>query len=287
MKTLKETMRENVEVVIRFVKGMIVGAGTITAGAGTFAILLGIYDRCMEIIAKPFKNFKDNLIYMLPILLGIGVSFLVLKDPVAYAFNYYPAYIKCFFFSIILGGIPTLRKQADKQGKSNRHLIALLGALLLTLISTYFADSFVKSTGGVPRMEFINLIIYGIIYGFGAIMPGMTTLHILIFLGVSGPIMTAITTLDIQMLIPFVIGYLSVVLLVANLMTLLFRKFYGYTYYAIIGFSITSLVMLIPTEIDTTMEYILCPIILIGTTFAMYYISRAEHKLSTKIKNDT
>ena len=51
------------EFIIKTIKGIIVGIGVLTAGAGTFAIVLGIYDRCMEIIAKPFKNFKENYFY--------------------------------------------------------------------------------------------------------------------------------------------------------------------------------------------------------------------------------
>ena len=251
---------------------------------GTFAILLGIYDRCMEIIAKPFRNFRKNIIYLLPIVLGIIVSFLLLRKPVEHFFDNYTAYAKCFFFGIILGGIPTLIKQANKKGKDKKHLIALGIALLLTIISTYFANNFAKSNAEAPRMETFHLVIYGIIYGFGAIMPGMTTLHILIFLGVSAPIISAINTLNFAILIPFIIGYLAVVLLVANLITYFFEKFYGYTYYAIIGFSITSLLMLIPTEVDTTIEYILCGAILILTTLLMYLIAKAEEKINTPKK---
>ena len=63
-----------IEFIIKIIKGMIVGIGSISAGAGTFAIVLGIYDRCMEILAKPFKNFKENFRYILPIIIGIIIS---------------------------------------------------------------------------------------------------------------------------------------------------------------------------------------------------------------------
>ena len=53
-----------VEVFIKIIKGMIIGISAMTAGAGTFAIILGIYDRCMQIIANPFKNFKSNLNFL-------------------------------------------------------------------------------------------------------------------------------------------------------------------------------------------------------------------------------
>ena len=55
------------EIITKIVKGIIIGVASLTAGAGTFAIVLGIYDRSMEIIANHFKNFKDNLKYIWPI----------------------------------------------------------------------------------------------------------------------------------------------------------------------------------------------------------------------------
>lgn len=266
------------EFVIKLVKGMIVGVGSITAGAGTFAIILGIYDRCMEIIAKPFKNFRKNLIYIFPIVTGIVISFFLLKDVISYLFNNYAAYTKCLFFGIILGGIPTLLKQANKQGKNKKNIIPFLLAFIVTIIATYFGNRFGSSNGIGAKMETFHLVIYGIIYGFGAIMPGMTTLHVLIFLGVWGPILSGILGANFSIIIPFGIGYLAIVLITANLISFFFKHFYGYTYYAIIGFTITSLVMLIPKPLSL-MEYIICPIVFLISSVGMYYISKLENRI--------
>lgn len=269
------------EFIIKTIKGIIVGLGVITAGAGTFAIVLGIYDRCMEIIAKPFKNFKENLKYIFPIIIGILISVLIFKKTVTVLFNNYESYTKCVFIGIILGGIPSLIKVANRKGKSKYHIIAFLVAFVLTILLTVAGTKFGKSSGIDSKMEIIPLFIYGMIYAFGAIVPGMSTMQILIFLGVWAPIVSGLLSFNFNIIIPFGLGYLLIIILFANLMAFCFEKFYGYTYYAIIGFSITSLIMLLP-KIDSNVKLIICPIIIIITTIVMYKITKLEDKIKER-----
>lgn len=235
-------MRENIT---KFIKGLIIGIAALTAGAGTFAIILGIYDRCMEIIANPFKNFKENLKYIWPILLGIVISAACCAKLISFLLNNYEAYTRSAFLGIIIGGIPMLFGVANKEGFKKHYLISTLIAFIITVILTFIADN-MKAGEVTQYLSPIELIIYGAIYAWGAVMPGMTTIHILIYMGVWAPILTGFTSLNFGVIIPFGIGYIALALTTASMITFLFKKFYGITYYAIIGFSITSLVMFIP-----------------------------------------
>ena len=233
------------ETITKFIKGMIVGIAALTAGAGTFAIVLGIYDRCMEIIANPFKNFKENLKYIWPILLGIFLSAACCAKLISYLLTNYNAYTRSAFLGIIIGGIPTLFRVANKKGFKKSYIISTLIALVATIIATMIANN-TKAGETVEYISTIQLIIYGAIYAWGAVMPGMTTIHILIYMGVLTPILNGFTSLNFGIIIPFGIGYVALALTAASMITYLFKKFYGITYYAIIGFSITSLIMFIP-----------------------------------------
>ena len=42
------------------------------------AVMMGIYDELITIISNPFKNFKKNVFYLLPMVLGAFVSMLAL-----------------------------------------------------------------------------------------------------------------------------------------------------------------------------------------------------------------
>ena len=275
-------MKENIS---KFIKGMIIGVAALTAGAGTFAIILGIYDRCMEIIANPFKNFKENLKYIWPILLGILISAASCAKLISFLLTNYNAYTRSAFLGIIIGGIPMLFKVANKKGFKKSYLISTLVAFILTIIVTIIANN-MKAGEVVEHVSTLELIIYGAIYSWGAVMPGMTTIHILIYMGVLAPILNGFTSLNFGVIIPFGIGYVLLALMTASMITFLFKKFYGITYYAIIGFSITSLVMFIP-HYSGPLEVVIGIIIIAIFTIATIGITKLDNKIEeTKEENE-
>lgn len=263
-----------IEFFVKIIKGMIIGVSAMTAGAGTFAIILGIYDRCMEIIANPFKNFKSNFKYILPIIIGIGISVLIFGKLILYCLEFHEAYFRCVLLGIIIGGIPTLFKVANKQGFKKRYIISTMIALIITVILTGFANG-LKAGKATTYISTIELIIYGAIYSFGAVMPGMTTIHILEYMGVLGTIMDGLFSLNWNIVIPFGLGYVILALTTAGMITQLFKKFYGMTYYAIIGFSITSLVMFVP-EFTSSAQALIGIILTIISGAIIYSITKLE-----------
>lgn len=265
------------EIITKIFKGIIIGIASLTAGAGTFAIVLGIYDRCMEIISNPFKNFKENLKYIWPILVGIVFGAACCAGTVAYLLQNYNAYTMCAFLGIIIGGIPTLIATANKKGFEKKYLISMVIALIITIICTNIASNTKEGTT-VEYLSIIELIIYGAIYAWGAVMPGMTTIHILIYMGVLAPILEGFTTLNFAIIIPFGIGYIALALTTAGIITYLFKRFYGMTYYAIIGFSITSLLMFIP-KFSSASQVAIGIIIGIIAFLAMFGITRLDKKI--------
>ena len=269
-----------VEFIVKIVKGMIIGVSAMTAGAGTFAIILGIYDRCMEIIANPFKHFKSNLKYILPIVIGIGISVIIFGKFVLYCLANYEAYFRCVLLGIIIGGIPTLIKVANKKGFKKKYLISMVIALIFTIILTNFANT-IKAGKTAEYISTIELIIYGAIYSFGAVMPGMTTIHILEYMGVLEKIMSGLLAFDLGIIIPFGIGYVILAFTTAGIITYLFKNFYGMTYYAIIGFSITSLVMFIP-DFTSVKEAIIGVLLAIVSGIIIYFITRLEDYTKNK-----
>lgn len=269
-----------IEFLIKFFKGMVIGISAMTAGAGTFGIVFGIYDRCMEIIAKPFKPFKENLKYILPILLGILLSFLLFGQGIIDFMKNYEVYFRCILLGLIIGGVPTLIKVANKNGFKKKYLISLVIAFLFTIVMTFVANN-IKAGQTVESISTIALIVYGAIYSFGAVMPGMTTIHILEYMGVLPVIMAGIFAFNFEIIIPFGIGYVALALLTAKFITFLFKKFYGPTYYAIIGFSITSLALFIP-KFSSIKEGIIGMFILLGSTCFMYGLTRLEKQIKEK-----
>ena len=87
--------------------------------------------------------------------------------------------------------------------------------------------------------------------------------------------------LNWNIVIPFGIGYITIVILFAKLVTYLFEKFYGYTYYAVLGFAITSLLMILPT-VTNMKEGFICLILFTISTLIMWYVTTLENKIKEK-----
>ena len=62
-----------------FIYGLIIGIGFIIPGVsgGVLAAILGIYEEVLNRIIKIKNNFKENISYLLPIILGIKLSVLL------------------------------------------------------------------------------------------------------------------------------------------------------------------------------------------------------------------
>lgn len=267
--------------VIKLIKGIVLGLAGLTAGAGSFAIVMGIYNRGMEILAHPFRNFKENVKFLFPIVLGVCISVLFFGNWIDYLITNYNAYTKSVFLGLILGGIPVLIKMANKKGFKKSYLIPLAITFTLTLLITLVANHIGEGQDTTRNILPVEYVIYGAIYAVGAIIPGMTTLHILVALGVLGPIMNGLMEMNLHVLIPFGIGYIGIIILFAKLVTYLFEKYYGYTYYAVLGFAITSLLMILP-EVTSISEGLICFVLFLVSTILMWYVTTLENKMKEK-----
>ena len=102
------------------------GAADIVPGVsgGTVALITGIYERLINAIKsvnplfiiyffrgfvdrKYFKKSKENfneidLKFLIPILLGIAVAFLLLANIIGFFRDDYPTYTSAFFFGLII-----------------------------------------------------------------------------------------------------------------------------------------------------------------------------------------
>ena len=57
---------------INFIKGILIGIGAILPGisSGVICIVLGLYEKLLDTILNFFKDIKNNIKFLLPIILG-------------------------------------------------------------------------------------------------------------------------------------------------------------------------------------------------------------------------
>ena len=66
-------MKKLINPLILFVKGIIMGLANVIPGVsgGTLALIMGVYEKMINAITTLFKKFKENILFLLPLAIGM------------------------------------------------------------------------------------------------------------------------------------------------------------------------------------------------------------------------
>ncbi len=238
--------------------GTIVGVANIIPGlsGGTMAVITGIYERIISIISSLFKNIKKwsvlkkDLLFLLPVILGALTGILLLSNLIKYLLvaHYMPT-LFCFL-GLIAGSLPLIFRKANHKGFNGKYLIGFLITLAFMLMLAYLSSQLQSivpvEAFGMSLLEYLLIAVYGMIAAAVMVVPGISGSMIMMMLGVYNAVINAVSSLNIMVLIPFIIGAVFGIVLISKLIKLLLDRFYGYTYYVILGFVTGSIVFIFP-----------------------------------------
>ena len=146
--------------------------------------------------------------------------------------------------------MPFIFKKSKEKGFKWSYIIP---GVITFAIGITLAILELNGTTGDPvtsfNIDFITIIllfIYGFVSASSMVIPGISGSFILLLMGVYTAIMTAISTLHILVLIPFAIGVAVGIIVCSKIIDWLLKHFYGYTYFAIMGFVLGSLPAIFP-----------------------------------------
>lgn len=258
-----------------FLKGLVLGAAAIAPGVsgGALAVIFGLYDKITYFIAHLTKDFKENVLYFIPVGIGGVAGVLVFSRIIEYLFHYHEIEIKYAFIGLMLGTMPLVVEQANKKGYKHKYLIPFIITLCITLIAAYFENNEINVIMDASTAP-LNLIVYGVIIGFGTIIPGISSSIILMFAGSYEIVIGAISNIQISLLFYLGIGFVLSVFLFAKIISMLFERAYGITYYAIIGLVLGSVVSIFP-GFHLNVNYLLNIIILLTCCLLSYSLSKS------------
>lgn len=238
-----------------FIYGLIIGIGFIIPGVsgGVLATILGIYDIILDKLNHIFINFKQNILYLLPIIIGIFISILLFSKLILYLLNYKLNFISYVFMGLILGCIPYLLKEI----KIKSHKNISIAYFLLTFIFGIFLYIIQKNNlSNHLNPNFFIMFIAGILYSIGKLVPGISGAALLMLLGIYEYFLNIIAnplniTLNTMIsFIPFIISFLLSSIIIIKLIDYLLKHYFRYTYSAIIGFVISSILFIYPNYIS-------------------------------------
>ena len=246
-------MKKNI---INLFKGMIIGVANIIPGVsgGTLMIILGIYEDVIETISHFFKHFKKNLKFILPLGIGMVVSVLLLSKLISYTLANYPFPTTIFFVGLIIGGLPLLWKRSSGGKRKASNWVVFLLTFGIVLLFTFMkSGSSIVSFTDMNFTGYLLLFIIGMISAATMVIPGISGSFVLMLLGYYEPIVNTIKDLtnfdnllpNLLILIPFGIGILIGIVLVAKLIEFLYKKYPVKTNYGVLGFVIASIISII------------------------------------------
>lgn len=230
------------------VKGILIGSGAILPGisSGVLCIIFGIYEKLLDSILHFFKDIKKNIKFLLPIIIGVTIGVLIFSNFLNYFLINFSLQTKSIFIGLILGSVPSLIKESNKKSKFKPQfllytLFAFLFGVFLVILENFIPNSETNST-----FSFLYLAIAGFIMSVGIVVPGISSTVILMLMGVYSTYLASISTLYFPVLIPVGLGLILGCFIFMKLTNFLLNNFYEKTFYSIIGFSLGSILVLMP-----------------------------------------
>lgn len=270
--------------IILILKGMLIGVANIIPGVsgGTLMITLGLYEEVIDTISHFFKNFKKNLIFIIPLAIGMVLAILLLSKLICLCLDKYPFPTTFFFVGLILGGIPLLwRKTSAAKKKLSNWLVFLITFSSIIIFTFLKSGDFVIDLNSLTPIGYITLLIVGMISAATMVIPGISGSFVLMMLGYYEPIVNTIKDLtkfdslghNLLILIPFGLGIIIGIVLVAKLIEYLLNRYPVKTYYGVLGFVLASLVAIIKPIFGVSpsiLEVIISILLVIGGGIVAY-----------------
>lgn len=211
--------------------------------SGVFCVIFGIYEKLVNSVLNFFNDYKKNIKFLLPIVIGVIVGIILFGNILKTLFNnfYIPT---CFcIIGFIIGGVPNLLKQNTKKLDLNS-VIFLLFTLFLSLYLVVIEN---ESHNNLSiNTSFGNLVLAGLFMSAGIIIPGVSSTVILMLFGIYEAYLSAVSSINIAILFPIAIGVIIGSFVFLKIMQFLLKHFAQYTYYAITGFTLGSIFVLFP-----------------------------------------
>ena len=241
----------------KLLQGMVVGIANIIPGVsgGTMMVAMGLYDKLIHAITHLKSEFKESLKLLVPIFLGAAIAIVALSRLFEFLLTNYPIPTNFAFCGLIAGSLPFIFKKvkghAVSVGKGVCFVIFFAVVILMAVMGETSGNAADVSFGFI---NVVKLLVVGIIAAATMVIPGVSGSMMLMLLGYYDTIlktinrfMDALIAFDIQdilvqcgILIPFGIGVILGIFLIAKLIEFIFSKAEIHAYYAIIGLILAS-----------------------------------------------
>lgn len=214
-----------------YFKGLAMGAADVVPGVsgGTIAFITGIYDTLLESIrrinpslvgvlktqgvAGAFRHI--NGWFLITLFGGIFTSIATLAKLISWLLVAHPVPIWSFFFGLIVVSVWHMLRQVEQ--KTFSRLLWLIAGALFAYGITVLKPLHLEPT-------YLNVMLSGAIAICAMILPGISGSFILLLIGMYAPVLGAVKTLQIDILLLFLSGCVMGLLTFSHVLSWLLRR---------------------------------------------------------------
>lgn len=272
-------------------QGMAVGIANIIPGVsgGTMMVAMGLYDKLIHSITHLKSEFKKAIKLLVPIFAGAGLAIIVLSRVFEYLLAEHPIPTNFAFCGLIAGSLPFIFKKVKGHTVTVGKIIPFLVFFTIVIVMALMGEA----SGAAADVSFsivnvIKLFGVGVIAAATMVVPGVSGSMMLMILGYYDTILATINdfidaglAFDMPeiistcgILIPFGIGVIVGIFLIAKIIEFIFEKAEVHAYYAIIGLILASPIAILLNTDWTNLSFVTAMISVI--TFAAGWFAASK-----------
>ncbi len=258
---------------LNFLKGIVVGIGGVAPGlsGSVMLVIFGLYQKTINAIGTLFKDFKRNVLFLIPLLCGFGVGILLFSKFVDFCLNTFEMQTRFAFLGLVLGTVPLFFREVKKEGFSKKYYVIIafftaFGIVLFTLNKSLFHQ--------ITNPTIVQSVLLGVAVAGSSIVPGVDSAVILSSFGLYELYVSSVADLNFHVLIPAGFGLVIGALVISFIMNTLVKRFYTATFSVIFGLFISIIPSVLNSSctlgfnLKSAVSLIIC---VIGFAFALYF----------------
>lgn len=221
-----------------FLKGIIIGLGAIAPGlsGSILLVIFGLYQKTITAISTIFKDFKNNLKFLVPLACGILLGIVLFSKLIDGLLAAWEMQTRFAFLGMILGSVPMFYQEVRKEGFHKKYYWCIAAAFAVGTFLFYFNGHLFPE---IRDPNPLQSVVLGLVVAAAYIVPGVDSAAILSALGLYTLWVSSLANFDLSVLIPAAVGAGLGVLGISVLINKLIASHYTLTFSCIFGLFIS------------------------------------------------
>ena len=226
----------------RILCGFCLGISVFAPGisGSIMAIIMGIYDKLLDIASDPLKNLKKNIKFLLPLGIGAVISLLLFVLVFSYLFETYEKAVFMLFIGLILGNLPMVYKEARKSQFKWYYILGAIASFAVALVVGMMSEGTGTTQITHDNASLMHLALSGFLAGASSLVPGMSVSMILIVMGVYDYLIAVAKSFDLLIIAVVGAAFIFAIIVSSKLIKFIFEKHSGMAHFMVMGFLIGS-----------------------------------------------